>query len=421
LRCLSAFIQYHSVFYLQKKEYFCRNLSVIILNQKYRSKHKNLSKVKLNSATLKLDIMIKVTDIQDTQSSSNPIIREMSDMGHEQVVFCQDEETGLKAIIAIHSTVLGPALGGTRMWDYKNELEALNDVLRLSRGMTFKASISGLNLGGGKAVIFGDAKTQKTDALMRRFGKFVETLGGNYITAEDVGMTTHDMEMVRLETKHVTGIPKSMGGSGDPSPVTAYGVYMGMKASAMYKWGTDSLEGKKIVVQGIGNVGINLVKHLTEEGALVTINDISKERLEMVAAKYGTTIVEGDDIYDVDMDIYAPCALGASLNDNTLSRLKCSIIAGAANNQLADEVKHGQMVMDLGMIYAPDFLINAGGLINVYSELQGYNRDKAIAKTEEIYHTTLEILKKSELERITPHKAAKQIAQSRVRKALAKA
>ena len=364
--------------------------------------------------------MIKVTDIQDTQSSSNPIIREMNDMGHEQVVFCQDEETGLKAIIAIHSTALGPALGGTRMWDYKNELEALNDVLRLSRGMTFKASISGLNLGGGKAVIFGDAKTQKTDALMRRFGKFVETLGGNYITAEDVGMTTHDMEMVRLETKHVTGIPKSMGGSGDPSPVTAYGVYMGMKASAMYKWGTDSLEGKKVVVQGIGNVGINLVKHLTEEGALVTINDISKERLEMVAAKYGATIVEGDDIYDVDMDIYAPCALGASLNDNTLSRLKCSIIAGAANNQLADEVKHGQMVMDMGMIYAPDFLINAGGLINVYSELQGYNRDEAIAKTEEIYHTTLEILKKSELEGITPHEAAKQIAQSRVRKALAK-
>lgn len=376
--------------------------------------------MKENSVTIKLNIMIKVTDVQDTQSSTNPVIREMSEMGHEQIVFCQDEETGLKAIIAIHSTALGPALGGTRMWNYKNELEALNDVLRLSRGMTFKASISGLNLGGGKAVIFGDAKTQKTDALMRRFGKFVETLGGNYITAEDVGMTTHDMEMVREETKHVTGIPESMGGSGDPSPVTAYGVYMGMKASAMYKWGSDSLTGKKVVVQGIGNVGMNLVKHLTEEGAIVTINDISQERLEMVAAKYGATIVVGDAVYDVDMDIYAPCALGASINDDTLSRLNCEIIAGAANNQLADEVKHGQMVMDKGIIYAPDFLINAGGLINVYSELHGYNREGALAKTKEIYNTTLEILKKSELEEITSHEAAKQIAQNRVSKALAK-
>ena len=208
--------------------------------------------------------MIKITDLQETKTSSNPIIREMNEMGHEQVVFCQDQETGLKAIIAIHSTALGPALGGTRMWNYKNELEALNDVLRLSRGMTFKASISGLNLGGGKAVIFGDSKTQKTDALMKRFGQFVETLGGKYITAEDVGMTTRDMEIVRKETKHVTGIPMSMGGSGDPSPVTAYGVYMGMKAAARYKWGTDSLNGKKVAVQGIGNVGTNLVKHLTE-------------------------------------------------------------------------------------------------------------------------------------------------------------
>ena len=364
--------------------------------------------------------MIKVTDIQDTQSSENPVFRQMSEMGHEQVVFCQDEETGLKAIIAIHSTALGPALGGTRMWKYNNELEALNDVLRLSRGMTFKASISGLNLGGGKAVIFGDSKTDKTDALMRRFGKFAETLGGNYITAEDVGMTTHDMEMVREETKHVTGIPQSMGGSGDPSPVTAYGVYMGMKASAMYKWGSDDLKGKKVVVQGIGNVGVNLVKHLTEEGAIVLINDISKERLEVVATRYGATIVEGDAIYDVDMDIYAPCALGASVNDDTLSRLNCEIIAGAANNQLADEVKHGQMVMDKGIIYAPDFLINAGGLINVYSELNGYNREEALAKTKEIYNTTLEILNKSELEGITSHEAAKQIAQARVAKTLTK-
>ena len=347
--------------------------------------------------------MIKITDIQETQTSSNPIIREMNEMGHEQVVFCQDQETGLKAIIAIHSTALGPALGGTRMWNYKNELEALNDVLRLSRGMTFKASISGLNLGGGKAVIFGDSKTQKTDALMKRFGQFVETLGGQYITAEDVGMTTRDMEIVSEETKHVTGIPESMGGSGDPSPVTAYGVYMGMKAAAKYKWGTDSLKGKKVAVQGIGNVGTNLVKHLTEEGALVTINDISKDRMDLVAKQYNASIVEGDTIYDVDMDIYAPCALGSSINDATLKRLTCSVIAGAANNQLADEVKHGKMVMKKGIIYAPDFLINAGGLINVYSELNGYNREESIKKTEEIYHTTLEIIKKSERPNNFPH------------------
>ena len=362
--------------------------------------------------------MIKVNDVQDVQSSNNPILREMSEMGHEQVVFCQDQKTGLKAIIAIHSTALGPALGGTRMWKYNDELEALNDVLRLSRGMTFKASISGLNLGGGKAVIIGDAKKQKTDDLMRRFGQFVETLSGNYVTAEDVGMTTHDMEMIRKETNHVTGIPQSMGGSGDPSPVTAYGVYMGMKASAMYKWGSDDLKGKKIAVQGIGNVGENLVKHLSEEGALVYVNDINKEQLNKVAAKYGAMVVEGDAIYDVDMDIYAPCALGASVNDYSLSRLNCEIIAGAANNQLADEVKHGQMLMEKGIIYAPDFLINAGGLISVYSEIKGYDQKETFAKTKEIYNTTLDILRKSELEGITSHEAAKQIAQARVEKAL---
>ena len=358
--------------------------------------------------------MIKVTEVQNTDNSENPVLKEMSALGHEQIVFCQDEETGLKAIIAVHSTVLGPALGGTRMWAYNNELEAINDVIRLSRGMTYKASISGLNLGGGKAVIIGDAKTQKTDALMQKFGEFVNRLSGNYITAEDVGMTTHDMEMVRLKTKHVTGIPQSMGGSGDPSPVTAYGVYMGMKAAAKYKWGDDSLKGKKIAVQGIGHVGENLVKHITEEGAIVTINDISDDRLDAVAAKYGSTIVKGDAIYDVDMDIYAPCALGATVNTDTLNRLNCSVIAGAANNQLLDENVHGKMAMDKDIIYAPDFLINAGGLINVYSELKGYDSEKAMEKTKEIYNTTLDILKKSELEGITTHEAAKRIAEARV-------
>ena len=345
---------------------------------------------------------------------SGAVISKMEMMGHEQILFCTDEETGLKAIIAIHDTTLGPALGGTRMWDYSTEAEALQDVLRLSRGMTFKAAISGLNLGGGKAVIIGDANTEKTEALMRKFGEYVDSLGGKYITAEDVGMNTKDMEYVREMTKHVTGIPESMGGSGDPSPVTAYGVYMGMKASAKFKWGSDSLKGKTILVQGIGNVGENLVKHTTEEGAKVYITDINVSKLEKVSEMYGAEIIMGDSIYDMDMDIYAPCALGATVNTNTLNRLKCDIIAGAANNQLEDELVHAEMVKEKGLIYAPDFLINAGGLINVYSEINGYNREKSLEQTKKIYNTTLEILLKAEAEDITTHKAALIIAQQRI-------
>ena len=353
-------------------------------------------------------------NVNTIEKDQDVLFGHMTGMGHEQVVFCHDQETGLKAIIAVHSTVLGPALGGTRMWNYAHDGEAITDVLRLSRGMTFKASISGLNLGGGKAVIIGDARTHKTDAMMQKFGEFVDSLSGRYITAEDVGMTTHDMEMVKMRTNHVTGIPESMGGSGNPSPVTAYGVYMGMKAAAKHKWGTDVLDGKRVVVQGIGHVGEVLVKHLRAEGAEVTVNDISLDRMKEVADKYNTTFVEGDAVYDAPMDIYAPCALGATVNTETLKRLKCDVIAGAANNQLADEQVHGKMVMDKGILYAPDFLINAGGLINVYSELEGYNREAALAKTEHIYNTTLEILSLSDAEKITPHAAALRIAEDRV-------
>ena len=217
-----------------------------------------------------------MTKIKPPFARKDLLLSKMTLMGHEQVVMCQDVKTGLKAIIAIHDTTLGPALGGTRMWNYSNEEDALQDVLRLSRGMTFKASISGLKLGGGKAVIIGDSATQKTEALMRKFGQYVNSLGGKYITAKDVGMNTQDMEYVREKTKHVTGIPESMGGSGDPSPVTAYGVYWGMKATAMYKWGSESLKGKIILVQGVGHVGENLVKHTTEEGAKVFITDIKQ-------------------------------------------------------------------------------------------------------------------------------------------------
>tara|TARA_B100001540_G_scaffold103398_1_gene93326 strand:+ start:2141 stop:3226 length:1086 start_codon:yes stop_codon:yes gene_type:complete len=352
------------------------------------------------------------TNLKEVNSSL--VVGNMIEMGHEQIVFCYDKETGLKAIIAIHDTTLGPALGGTRMWHYENENEALQDVLRLSRGMSLKASISGLSLGGGKAVIIGDSKKDKTEALMRRFGKFVDSLGGKYITAEDVGMETKDMEYIRMETQHVTGIPEDMGGSGNPSPFTAYGVYMGIKATAKYRWGDDNLQGKTIVVQGVGHVGESLVGHLAKEEANIIINDIDSERMNYIAEKFDADIVLGDAIYDVDMDIYAPCALGATLNPNTISRLQCSIIAGAANNQLANEERDGQLLLEKGIMYAPDFLINAGGLINVYSELNGYNKQDALKQTEQIYTTTLEILERAELHKITTHIAALEIAKKRI-------
>ena len=269
-----------------------------------------------------------------------PVFGQLSFDNHEQVVFCNDKDTGLKAIIGIHNTNLGPALGGTRMWNYASEYDALNDVLRLSRGMSFKSAITGLNLGGGKAVIIGDAKTQKSPELMRRFGEFVHSLSGKYITAEDVGMETEDMDTVREVTPYVAGISEEKGGSGNPSPITAYGVFMGMKAAAKYKFGNDNLVGKKVLVQGIGHVGETLVKYITEEGGQVLISDINQERLAEVSAKYGAEIFEGDNLYGVEVDIYAPCALGATLNNQTIQQLKAKVIAGAANNQLEDELIH---------------------------------------------------------------------------------
>lgn len=355
-----------------------------------------------------------MSEQKSTSAELADVFKQMAAYNHEQVVFCHDEYTGLKAIIAIHDTTLGPALGGTRMWQYKTEAEALHDVLRLSRGMTYKAAISGLNLGGGKAVIIGDSKKDKSEAFMRRYGKFIQNLNGKYITAEDVGTSTKDMEYILMETKSVTGIPESLGGSGDPSPVTAYGVYNGMKACAHEVFGNDSLNGKKIAVQGVGNVGENLVRHLREEGATVYITDISEERLSHVSQRYEAKVVSNNELYDLDIDIYAPCALGATVNTDTIKRLKCSIIAGAANNQLADENIHGQMLVDKGILYAPDFLINAGGLINVYSELHGYNKKRAMQKTEHIYEVTREIIKKAKAENVPTHVAANRIAEQRI-------
>ncbi len=329
---------------------------------------------------------------QKTAASEGTLFH-MNQMGHEQIVYCHDEATGLKAIIAIHNTVLGPSLGGTRMWPYQSENDALKDVLRLSRGMTYKSALAGLNLGGGKAVIIGDSRKDKSEALLRRFGQFVESLSGKYITAEDIGISTRDIEYMAEETNHIAGLPESRGGGGDPSPVTAFGVYMGIKASAKYAYGSDSLEGKRILVQGAGNVGSHLVELLSKEGAIIAISDIHEDKVAALAGRFKLEVIQHDKVYESPMDIYAPCALGATINDETMEVLQCDIIAGGANNQLDDEIRHGAMLIDRSMIYAPDFLINAGGIINCYSEVIGYNRDEAYRKTEGIYNVTLNVLK----------------------------
>ena len=355
----------------------------------------------------------EITTPQELQKM-DPVFGQLSFDNHEQIVFCHDKDTGLKAIIGIHNTVLGPALGGTRMWKYNNEWEALNDVLRLSRGMTYKSAISGLDLGGGKAVIIGDAKTDKNPELMQKFGEFVHSLSGKYITAEDVGMVTAAMDTVRDVTPYVTVISEARGGSGNPSPVTAYGVYMGMKAAAKYQFGSDNLAGKKILVQGIGHVGETLVSHLCKEGALVQMVDLSAQRLEEVSQKYGAQIFTGDDMYSADVDIYAPCALGATINDDTVYKIKAKVIAGAANNQLANENVHGPILQERGIVYAPDFLINAGGIINVYGEIAHYGKEEALRRTENIYNTTLEIFDYAVQHQMTPQKAAMAIAENRI-------
>jgi leucine dehydrogenase len=373
----------------------------------------NLPRLFDKVATQIIFMTTEITTAKELQKM-DPVFGQLSFDNHEQIVFCNDKDTGLKAIIGIHNSVLGPALGGTRMWNYANEWEALNDVLRLSRGMTYKSAITGLDLGGGKAVIIGDAKTQKTPEMMRKFGEFVNSLSGRYITAEDVGMVTADMDTVRDVTPYVTGISESRGGSGNPSPVTAYGVYMGMKAAAKYQFGSDNLDGKKILVQGIGHVGETLVDYLTKEGALVQISDINEERLQEVSAKYGSTIYSGADLYTADVDIYAPCALGATINDDTVYKIKAKVIAGAANNQLANENVQGPILQQRGIVYAPDFLINAGGIINVFSEIAHYDKAESMRRTENIYNTTLEIFEYAKSNNLTPQKAAMEIADARI-------
>ena len=343
------------------------------------------------------------------------VFESMESRGHEQVVFSNDPITGLKAIIAIHDTTLGPALGGCRMWNYKKESDALRDVLRLSKGMTYKAAVAGLDLGGGKSVIIGDSKTMKNEYLFRSFGRFVQGLGGRYITAEDVGTSVSDMEWVRRETKYVTGISRALGGSGDPSPVTALGTFTGMKACVNRVFGSDSLKDRKIAIQGIGNVGSHLVELLHKAGAKLYISDIDEEKLKPVAKKYRCKVVNNDKIYELDVDIFAPCAMGGIINDETIPKLKCAIIAGAANNQLEKEKKHGKDLLDLGILYAPDYVINAGGLINVYNELQGYNRERALTQAEDIYQILTEVLNFAEKEGVPTPIASNRYAEDRIK------
>jgi leucine dehydrogenase len=335
---------------------------------------------------------------------------------HEQVVFCSNKTVGLRAIIAIHNTTLGPALGGTRMWTYASDDEALRDALRLSKGMTYKAAIAGLNLGGGKAVIIGDSKKDKSESLFRTYGRFVEGLAGRYITAEDVGTDVSDMEHVRMETKYVTGISQSLGGSGDPSPVTAQGVYVGIKATVHEATGSDSLKGKKIAVQGAGHVARYLCEHLDKEGAKVFVTDIFEDKVKAVLASTKAEYVKPEDIYTVDADIFAPCALGGIINDETIPKLKCKVIAGAANNQLLDQDKHGKMLVERGILYAPDYAINAGGLINVANELEGYHQGRALKQANSIYDILKQIFAIAKKEHIPTYIASNKLAEDRIEK-----
>jgi leucine dehydrogenase len=355
--------------------------------------------------------------IQRTPAASHPriasgmeIFELVREGGHEQVVFCSEPSCGYKGIIAIHNTTLGPALGGTRFWNYSSDAEAVIDVLRLAKGMTYKASVAGLNLGGGKSVIIGDPRTTRREMIFRAHGRFVESLKGRYITAEDVGTSVDDMEYLHMETEHVTG---RAGTSGDPSPVTAYGTYRGMKAAARVKYGSDSLKGKTISVQGLGHVGYHLCTHLVLEGANLIVTDIDTAKVHRVVDEYSVEAVSPDGIYGVEADIFAPCALGAVVNDDTIKQFKVEIIAGGANNVLAEK-RHGDVLHEKGILYAPDYVINAGGLINVYGELHGWSAERAMRKAGEIYGTLLQLFELADENQIPTYQAADRLAERRI-------
>jgi len=341
------------------------------------------------------------------------IFETLAQTGHEEVIFCHNKDAGLKAIIAIHNSVLGPALGGLRMWPYATEQDALNDVLRLSRGMTYKAAVSGLNLGGGKGVIISDPGKDKSEALFRAFGRFVNSLNGRYITAEDVGIDVNDMEYVFRETEFVTGVHQVHGGSGDPSPFTAYGTLQGLMAALQVKFGNEEVGNYAYAVQGVGHVGMEFVKLLRERGAKVFVTDINSDLVQRAVDDHGAEAVAPDEIYDVDAEVYSPCALGGTVNVNTLPRLKCQIICGAANNQLADD-EIGDEVTRRGILYAPDYAVNAGGLMNVSLEIDGYNRERAMRMLRTIYFNLGRIFEIAKRDSIPTYLAADRMAEERI-------
>ena len=341
------------------------------------------------------------------------IMEYMERYGYEQVVFCHDPGAGLRAIIAIHDTTLGPALGGTRMWHYSSEEEAIADALHLARAMTYKNSAAGLNFGGGKAVVMGDPDTDKLEALFRSLGRFVHSLGGRYITTEDVGTTVHFMEHIRTQTRYVVGLPLVVGGSGDPSPQTGFGVYQAMKACAKEAFGSDSLKGRTVAIQGVGKVGYYLARHLHAEGANILAADINKALATRAKAEFGASLVRADRIYDSPCDIFCPCALGGVLNDKTIPRLKCRIVVGAANNQL-EELRHADMLAERGILYGPDYIANAGGVINLSFEVMGYDAEAARLKTAQIYNTMEQVIALAKAEGVSTARAADRIAEARI-------
>lgn len=332
---------------------------------------------------------------------------------HEEVVLCHDAESGLKAIIAIHNTQLGPALGGLRMWNYESPDQAVEDALRLSRGMTYKAAIAGLNLGGGKAVIIANPKTDKSERLFRSFGTFVESLNGRYVTAEDVGTDVNDMEYIHMETDHVVGVARTLGGSGDPAPWTAKGVLEGLRACVEYRLGREDLKGLSVAIQGAGHVGAELVELFLAEGMRVLICDIDRSRLDRYNGRANVTVVSTNDIYETDADIFCPCALGAVLNEKTIPKLKCKIVAGSANNQLATP-ESGDELFRRKIVYAPDYAINAGGLMNVSIEFEGYDEHRANRMIRGIYYSIRTVLQHSAKENLPEYRCADRVAERRI-------
>ena len=336
-------------------------------------------------------------------------------MEHEQVVHCNEPDVGLRAIVAVHSTKLGPSLGGTRFYPYASEADALADVLRLSRAMTYKSAAAGLDLGGGKAVIIGDPRRDKSQALFEAYGAFVDSLGGAYITTEDVGTTVADMEIIHTQTKHVTGFAIEHGGSGDPSEATGWGVFAAMRTLAKRLWSVDTLAGRHVAIKGVGKVGTYLAGHLASDGAKLTVADIYAEASQRIADSYGASIVSPGEIHALDCDIFAPCALAGAVNAQTISQMRCAVVCGCANNQL-DTPEDAERIAARGIIYAPDFIVNAGGVINIAHELQpgGYDKATAMEHTWRIGDTIARVLDESEASGITTEEAAERVAEARL-------